>query len=329
VLPTSNALIPLITGGQNYSFDLTAFVRNTVTDLTQYVKLTGSTWPDQDLTYYHVQHGQPLAPLAFNAGPANFFTPFRVDSYFAAGHIGGAQGGFFQVQVRGAPDSSSTNQNYGALVGFTSVTSALGGTGLTMATSKGQIFGQTSIAVLYPGATNIRNVTGGEINVQCNSGSSTAYKCVLQLVGTTADAVSGSVYDCGLSFSNQAGAVGFNVGILFSGANGQQFLKSTGTIFSIADSPTFANGFDLSGATLTGFAYKSNQFIVDNAGNISGLTLTASGATPTVSAGQVAIGTTTATAATAGTHGDVPAQVLGYLVMNLGGTPIKVPYYAA
>jgi hypothetical protein len=198
-----------------------------------------------------------------------------------------------------------------------------------MLLSKGQVFGQASIAIAYAGATNIRNVTGGEINVQVSAGASVAYKSGLQIVGTTADAVQGSVYDCGLSFSNQLGAVGFNVGILFSASNGQQFLKSTGTIFAIQDSPTFANGFDLSGATLTGFAYKSTGFVVDHSGNETALTNTVTGATPTVSAGQLAMGTTTATSATAGTSGDVPAQVLGYLVMNLGGTAIKVPYYAA
>jgi len=37
---------------------------------------------------------------------------------------------------------------------------------------------------------------------------------------------------------------------------------------------------------------------------------------------------TVATAATAGANGDVPAQVVGYLVINLNGTSRKIPYYA-
>jgi len=56
--------------------------------------------------------------------------------------------------------------------------------------------------------------------------------------------------------------------------------------------------------------------------------LRANAATVTAAAGQLAIGTTTATTATAGTNGATPAQVVGYLVMNLAGTAIKVPYYA-
>jgi hypothetical protein len=38
---------------------------------------------------------------------------------------------------------------------------------------------------------------------------------------------------------------------------------------------------------------------------------------------------TTATSATAGTNGDVPAQVAGYLVVNINGFPFKIPYYPA
>lgn len=50
-------------------------------------------------------------------------------------------------------------------------------------------------------------------------------------------------------------------------------------------------------------------------------------ATATAAAGQLAFGTTTATMATAGASGALPAQVLGYLVANLAGTTIKLPYY--
>lgn len=53
-----------------------------------------------------------------------------------------------------------------------------------------------------------------------------------------------------------------------------------------------------------------------------------SAATPTVTAGQLGIGTTTAASATAGAAA-LPANPLGFLVMNLGGTVIKIPYYSA
>jgi hypothetical protein len=57
-------------------------------------------------------------------------------------------------------------------------------------------------------------------------------------------------------------------------------------------------------------------------------TLTITGATPTGSGTQLSFGNTTATSANAGSNGDVPAQVVGYIVLDLGGVKIKVPYYA-
>lgn len=49
--------------------------------------------------------------------------------------------------------------------------------------------------------------------------------------------------------------------------------------------------------------------------------------TPTVSVGQIGLGTNTATSATAGTNGDVPAQVSGYIVINVAGANKRIPYY--
>jgi hypothetical protein len=50
-------------------------------------------------------------------------------------------------------------------------------------------------------------------------------------------------------------------------------------------------------------------------------------AAPTVAAGQVGIGNGTATSATTGANGAVPAQVDGYLIINVAGTNKKVPYF--
>lgn len=56
-------------------------------------------------------------------------------------------------------------------------------------------------------------------------------------------------------------------------------------------------------------------------------TLVLTTAAPTAAAGQLGMGATTATSATAGTNGAVPAQVVGYLIWNLAGTTIKIPYF--
>lgn len=55
---------------------------------------------------------------------------------------------------------------------------------------------------------------------------------------------------------------------------------------------------------------------------------TSTGGTNTMT--QVQLGsfaTSTATSATAGANGDVPAQVLGYIVTVVNGTSVKIPYY--
>jgi hypothetical protein len=51
------------------------------------------------------------------------------------------------------------------------------------------------------------------------------------------------------------------------------------------------------------------------------------GAAPTVAAAQIGLGSTTATSATAGANGAVPAQVAGYIVINVAGTAMKIPYF--
>lgn len=67
--------------------------------------------------------------------------------------------------------------------------------------------------------------------------------------------------------------------------------------------------------------------ILSDAAKLSSTTLTA--AAPTVSTGQVGYGATTATTATTGANGAAPAQVAGYLIINVAGTAQKIPYYNA
>ena len=50
-------------------------------------------------------------------------------------------------------------------------------------------------------------------------------------------------------------------------------------------------------------------------------------AAPTVAAGAVGYGSTTATTANTGANGAPPAQVAGYLIVNIAGTARKIPFY--
>jgi hypothetical protein len=65
----------------------------------------------------------------------------------------------------------------------------------------------------------------------------------------------------------------------------------------------------------------------DDAGLIAS-TSTLTAAAPTVAASKVGLGSTTAATATAGGVQLALATVLGYLVANVGGTTVKIPYFA-
>jgi hypothetical protein len=54
---------------------------------------------------------------------------------------------------------------------------------------------------------------------------------------------------------------------------------------------------------------------------------TLTGTEPTVPPGQVGLGSRTAPTATAGAGQAVPGTVLGYLIANVGGIQVKIPYF--
>ena len=65
------------------------------------------------------------------------------------------------------------------------------------------------------------------------------------------------------------------------------------------------------------------------AGLLATTTLDLSAAAPTTSAGHIAIGGTHAATASVGGGQAVPATVLGYIIANVEGTEVKIPYFAA
>lgn len=285
----------------------------TITSLPVYAT-NGTIWPYQDLYQDRRRYGTPTKPLTPRVGNAAFFTPFMREAYLGPGHLGGLQAGFFLGQIRGAPAPSQVNWNYTALQTLMSATGNLGGTGTTMTAGKGQVFGFSPLAVLYPGATDILNVTGGEINVQVNRGASVAYKSGLQIVGTAADAVQGSTYDAALSISNQNGAIGFRYGILFSAANGRNALSADGTLIGVMNTPSLANGIDLTDAAFSTNAFASRGYSVDGSGMVHGrgFVSTTVGATVSLGARDKAGSSSVQFRTSGSTTGDYDAAITGY-----------------
>lgn len=71
----------------------------------------------------------------------------------------------------------------------------------------------------------------------------------------------------------------------------------------------------------------ANRLFINTLGNVGIGTVTPSSKLHV--AGDLTLSSATvATSATAGTNGDVPAQVEGYLVVSINGTARKIPYYA-
>jgi hypothetical protein len=148
------------------------------------------------------------------------------------------------------------------------------------ATSKGGIFGMNPFGDAKAGIA-FTNVTGGEVNVALETGTSAFEKTGLQIVDHALDKVSGYYIDAGLSIGAQPGSVGFKNGILFSDGNGGKPLTTTACmICTTANNETVATGVDFSQYNITGFAWKSTGAFISGAGAISGIAQFLTGANP-------------------------------------------------
>jgi hypothetical protein len=163
---------------------------------------------------------------------------------------GGRQTLFSLLQFQSPTSSSNANRNYVAGAFDVDVQSRDGGTN-TSSGARGAFFGVSTSAIAESGATNLLELSGGEVNWAAKTGSSLRHKAGFSIVALGSDAVSGSQSDSMLLFGSQSGAVGSNVGIQFASINGQYPLKPTGTLID-AGLGTVANGMNFSNATVTG-----------------------------------------------------------------------------
>ncbi len=250
-----------------------------------------------------------------------------------SGFLTGANNGTFIAQAgssisqvvvnnpSGAAETNPATATYGGLYGGQG-TIAFTGSGTGIITVQGSPTSYyTSLASNVGGIAAVIN-TNGDPN---DAGFLQAYS-----LATTAHGFKiGAIYD----------GTGANPGFLNWGLNaagghilnlqmpdGITGLAATGTLFTSSSVGTAAlkasTGSGTASLTIsgsTGISTFTGQVIATN--------LIANAATPTGSAGQLSFGTTTTTSATAGANGDVPAQVVGYITIDIAGTKQKIPYY--
>jgi hypothetical protein len=205
-----------------------------------------------------------------NVGTANnsFVEGLQLVHTYGAGSSGGRNTLAIYSFLNALPASNNGNYNYVAAEFQAQAQVSAGG---ILGTEKGAIFASNPNVWSFSGATNLLTVTGEEIDVFALSGSSVSLRFGLSIVDLApAGGVQGYSEDTAQIFYGGPGATNWQVGIQFGSCcvntGGATFpVTTTGTLIkSLAG--TVLNGVDLSAATFTGSAFKSNGFTVGQSG---------------------------------------------------------------
>jgi hypothetical protein len=216
----------------------------------------------------------------------------------------------------------------------------------TATTSTLPYTGGQALSILTPGSGSLSfQGTSYAVAAQISTGTS-GIGLVLGLQGDPKDVTFLAPYsNADKSHGVHLGAiydgVGLNAGVLQWGqdisANHLMNLLMPDGLTAVVGS---GNGFTAGTSTGTiklaasnGDGTTANSLVITGAAGgvfncgVTAKTLTVNTATPTGAAGTISFGTTTGTTATTGASGAPPAQVLGYLQIDIAGTKCKIPYY--
>jgi hypothetical protein len=193
---------------------------------------------------------------------------FSVTANFGGSNMKGARiGSYTRVNLTAASSSSNLAKEYVGVSAYAVALSADGGTD-TGSGAAGSIFASNFVAATTNNITNLLGVVGSEVNILLRSGSTANRKIGWNIVAGADDAVQGAVWDAAYSVSSQSGAVGWKDGLLFSNANGQFPIASTGNIIR-ATTGNAAAGIDFNAVTFSSFAIRTKGFVVGITGNIN------------------------------------------------------------
>ena len=212
--------------------------------------------------------------------------------------------------------------------------------------------GSPSMAYIDADAVFLRSANGASERMRITSAGNVGIGTAtpdgkLEVKGTGDNVVtlSGDSF-VGLSFNSYRDSGGDHGMLIYNAARGTESspeaVQSGDITASIVSRPydgstnvgTAAIRFFVDGAVSSGvipqqirFILGSDRITIKSDGNVGIGTITPNSKLHV--AGDLTMSSATvATSATAGTNGDVPAQVAGYLVVNINGTACKIPYYA-
>ena len=118
------------------------------------------------------------------------------------------------------------------------------------------------------GANFFVNVTGTEIDVDADAGTSPLGKVGLNITTIGTDGAQGTGTDAAFLIGSVIGSPGWKNGIQLSNYNGAFPISNTGTVFSIGTAGTVGNGIDLSLLTCTSTCFRSPGFQVNGDGSL-------------------------------------------------------------
>lgn len=182
---------------------------------------------------------------------------------------GGRQTGLFELIQNAATNAANINRQYVAL---SSIVLANSGDGGGAGTELGFYYAFNPYTWLKAAATHVVQASSAEFDIEVDSGASVLEKYGLKISQVSADAVQGSSNDAAIAGINGSGAVGWKTFFqLGDGVTGRQPLVSTGKVFGAKTAQTVDGGFDLlTNFTCTTYCFRSNGFLVDGSGVVTG-----------------------------------------------------------
>lgn len=215
-----------------------------------------------------------LADDAIDLGTDPNYTVFGLSTFLRTGGatVRGTRTAIYgENQITSATSTTNPNRFYAGIGG---ISHALANDGGGVGTERGALFGGYFGSIIDPGiGGHFGNMTGIEVNIAAQTGSTVGYKSLIQLASLPSDTVRGG-FEGMVAFSGNVGSAGWRRAMTLTDANGHQPLATDAAILAtdFVGSATITTGFDVSGYTITGNAFKSKGFTLEGTGgiNISG-----------------------------------------------------------